>query len=141
MILNKYIVALLQVLLLFVAAFQAALTGGIEPVEAWQLAGLLIGAIVTYYVPVLATKWAAALKVFGAILGAAIAAIVPLVGGVWGASAVTIVVLAIINALATQFGVDIRLDSAKQALASPEVSTAAAVAVDPQGTAAVPNFG
>ncbi|MEG2887208.1 MAG: hypothetical protein RR853_08795, partial [Aurantimicrobium sp.] len=105
MILNKYAVALLQVLLLFVAALQAALTDGeMSLTESFQLAGLLVGAIVTYFTKVLTTGWAARLKVGGALIGAVIAAIVPFLTSGWTAEAAAIVVLAGINALATQFG-------------------------------------
>ena len=94
----------------------------------------VVGAIVTYFAPVLSGAWPAALKVAGAVIGAAIAALIPLIGGVWDASAVTIVVLAALNAFAAQTGTDARVDSAKAALVSPAVPDAAATAVDPVAT-------
>lgn len=131
MILNKYLVALLQVAVLFLAALQAALVNGLTETEAWQVAGLLVGAIVTYYVPILKGPWAAGLKVGGAALGAVIAAIVPLLGG-WDNlfANLTIILIALVNALATQFGVDVRIDSAKRVLANPDVRSSVAWAVD-----------
>lgn len=137
MILNKYLVALLQVLTLFLAAFQAALSDGLTATEAWQLAGLFVGAVVTYYVPILTGRWAAALKVGGAVLGAAIAALVLVLADGWSAGSVTIVIIAIINALATQFGVDVRLDSTREALTSPTVTNVTVDVVDPSAAAAV----
>ncbi|AWN07751.1 membrane protein [Microbacterium phage Hendrix] len=131
MIINKYLAGLLTVLVVAVTAFQAALSDGFTTTEAWQLSGLVLGAFVTVFVPLLQGKWAAGLKVGGAVLGAAIAAIVPFATGGWDASAVTIVVLAILNTLTTQMGVDVRIDSAKQALADPSVSIEVPHNVDP----------
>ena len=137
MILNKYLVALLQVLLLFVAALQASLTDGlITPTEYWQLAGLFVGAVVTYYAKILDAGWAGALKVAGAVLGALIAAVIPFLTTGWTPESITIVVLAVINALATQFGVDMRVDSAKQVLADTRVDDVAITEVDPRSVAA-----
>lgn len=132
MVLNKYLVALLQVLLLFVAALQAALTDGlITPTEYWQLAGLFVGAVVTYYARILDKGWAAGLKVMGAVLGALIAAVIPFLTSGWTPEAAAIVALAVINALATQFGVDMRVDAGKEVLADPGQSNQIVTAVDP----------
>lgn len=137
MILNKYLVALLQVLLLFVAALQAALTDGlITPTEYWQLAGLFVGAIVTYYARILDSGWAAGLKVAGAVLGALIAAVIPFLTTGWSPEAIAIIALAVINALATQFGVDMRVDSSKEIILDPGKSNLAIAEVDPKAAAA-----
>lgn len=45
--------------------------------------------------------------------------------------------MAVLLALAAELGVQIRLDTAKQALASPQISSEAARVVDPQATAKV----
>jgi drug/metabolite transporter (DMT)-like permease len=138
MVLNKYLVALLQVLLLFLAALQAAVTDGeLTVTEAWQLAGLFVGAVVTYYAKILDTGWAAMLKVSGAAIGALIAAAIPFLTTGWDASAVAIVAFGVINALATQFGVDIRVDSTAEVLADPGQSNAAILQVDPAAVAIV----
>ncbi|UAJ16131.1 membrane protein [Microbacterium phage RikSengupta] len=140
MILNKYAVALLQVLLLFVAALQAALTDGlITPTEYWQLAGLFVGAVVTYYARILDAGWAGALKVAGAVLGALIAAVIPFLTTGWTSEAIAIVALAVINALATQFGVDMRVDSAKEIIAKNGHVTDAIVEVDPKAAVSAAN--
>ncbi|QGZ16733.1 hypothetical protein PBI_DEWDROP_86 [Microbacterium phage Dewdrop] len=137
MVINKYLAGLLTVLVVAVTAFQAALSDGFTTTEAWQLSGLVLGAFVTVFVPLLEKPWAAALKVGGAVLGAAIAAIVPFVTGGWDASALTIVVLAVLNTLTTQLGVDVRLDSAKAVLEDPQKSNRLASAVDPKAVALV----
>jgi hypothetical protein len=117
MILNKYMVGLLQVVLISITALQAAMAGGVTATEAWQLAGLVVGAIVSVFVPLLQGPWAGGLKVGGAILGAIIAAVVPFAVGGWNADALVIVILAGLNALATQLGVSVRIDSVKEKLA------------------------
>lgn len=135
MIVSKYLTGLIQVLFLLMTALLAAMEDGVDTVEVWQLAGVLVGAVVTVWVPLLEGAWAAGLKVGGAVAGAAIAAIVPLVMSEWTASAAIIVVIAIINALATQLGVSIRVDAAKNAIADSQVSARAAEAVDPYAAA------
>lgn len=131
MTLNKYAVGLLQVAIIAVTALQAAVALGWSLTAAFQLAGLIIGAIVSVFVPLLEGRWAAGLKVGGAVLGALIAAIIPFVTDGWSPGAIVIVVLAGLNALATQLGVDIRIDSAVQALGDPSVPNASVEAVDP----------
>jgi hypothetical protein len=139
MVINKYLAGLLTVAVVFLTAFQAALADGLSVVEAWQLAGLFVGAFVTTFVPILEKGWAAMLKVAGAVLGAAITAIVPLVMSEWNASTITIVVLAVINALAVQLGVNVRVDSARSVIADPTKSMAAIEALDPKAVAAASN--
>lgn len=134
MVINKYLAGLLTVLVVGVTAFQAALSDGFTATEAWQLSGLVLGAFVTVFVPLLKAGWAAGLKVGGAVLGAAIAAIVPFVTGGWDASALTIVVLAVLNALTAQLGVDIRIDSAREIAVNPAKDTDVGYSVDPVAT-------
>lgn len=130
----KYLTPVLTIVLIGLGAFQATLADGVTAQEAWQLTALIVGAVVTYFAPVLPGAWPAALKVAGAVVGAAIAALIPLLGGVWDASAITIVVLAALNAFAAQTGTDARVDSAKAALVNPAVPDDAAKAVDPAAT-------
>lgn len=116
MIVSKYLTGFIQVVILILGALLAALEDGLTLVEALQLVALGVGAIVTYWAPLLDKGWAAALKVLGAVIGAVIAALIPLLAGEWNASSTIIVVLAAINALATQLGVDVRVDAAKETL-------------------------
>lgn len=136
MIINKYLAGLLTVAVVLIAAFQAALQDGLTLTEVFQLLGLFIGALVTTYVPIVPGKWAASLKVLGAVLGAAIAATIPFLTTGWNASAVTLVVFAIVNTLAVQLGVNVRVDSARATLADPAKSDAAITQVDPKAVVA-----
>ncbi len=139
---SKYLTPLLTIGVIVGAAFQTAVVGGISIVEALQLLGLLVGAIVTYLVPVLATGWAAAGKVGGAVLGAILAAAVPVFdyanGGVgFTAETITMIAFAGLSALAAQFGVDQRLTETKAALADPNTSDKVPQAVDPAAVKAL----
>ncbi|QIN93849.1 membrane protein [Microbacterium phage Alakazam] len=136
MVINKYLAGLLTVAVLFITAFQAAVQDGITVTEAWQLAGMFVGAIVTTFVPITPGKWAASLKVLGAVIGAGIAAVIPFLTTGWDASAITIVVLAVVNTLAVQLGVNVRVDSARAALADPAKSDNAILQVDPKAAVA-----
>lgn len=141
---SKYITPLLTIGVVVGAAFQTAIVGGVSTVESLQLIGLLIGALVTYLVPVLETGWAAAGKVGGAVLGAILAAAVPVFdyanGGVgFTAETITMIAFAGLSALAAQFGVDQRITEVKAALADPNTSNAVPEAVDPAAVAAVVN--
>lgn len=131
MILNKYMVGLLQVLIISVTALQAAIADGLTETEVWQLSGLVVGAIVSVYVPLTKGAWAGALKVGGALAGALIAAVVPFLMEGWTPAAAVIVTLAVLNALATQIGVNVRVDGAREGLADPSVSNQSVIAVDP----------
>lgn len=136
MTLNKYTVAILQLVILMIAALQAALAEGLSVIEVWQLVGLFIANVGVYIVKVLPSGWAAALKVGVAVAGAIVTAVIPLVNGYWNAEAFIIVLLAAVSAFAAQFGVDVRVDTQKDAIVSPVQSTEAAQQVDPQGFAA-----
>jgi hypothetical protein len=136
---SKYLTPLLTIGVIVGAAFQSAIVGGVTLVEALQLAGLLVGAVVTYVVPVLDKGWAAGAKVGGAVLGAILAAAIPVFDGLNGgpglnAETAVIILFAGLSALAAQFGVDQRVDAVKEALASPNVSNEAPKAVDPKAT-------
>lgn len=136
---NKYLTPILTIVLIGLGAFQASLADGFTKQEAFMLAALVIGAIVTYFAPVLQGKWPAILKVAGAVLGAAIAALIPFLDGTWDASAITIVVLAALNALAAQTGTDARVDAAKEALVNPTTPNSTPTAIDPSATKAAVN--
>lgn len=144
---SKYTTALLTVGLTVVAALQAALVEGIDVVESLQLLALLVGGIVTYIVPLLAHGWAAFLKVAGAVLGAVLVAAIGVFESLttganfWSTETIVLLFFAGLNALAAQFGVDQRVDTAKEALASPSVSNKVPGTVDPTATAAAQSEG
>lgn len=134
---QKYAAALLPFLVLVITSFQTALSGGIDVVESLQLGGILIGAAVTFIVPLVGGSWAGLLKVAGGVLGAVLAAAVPIALDAWSPESITVLVLAGLNALAVQLGVSIRLDGVQNAVASPDVANEQVYRVDPKAYAIV----
>ena len=138
---SKYLTALLTITLLTLAAFQAAVVGGLTVVEGLQLLALFIGAVVTYFAPLTTGSWPALFKVLGAVIGAALVAIISVINGavegvpVWNAETIALVAFAAVSALATQFGVDQRVDAVKAAIAAPEVTEHEIQVVDPKAAA------
>lgn len=111
---QKYLAALLSIALVVVTAFVAIPADQITPTSVGQLAVLALGAVVTFLVPLLEGVWAAGLKTGAAVLAAVITAALPfLTQGNITPTQVAIVVLAALNALAVQVGVDIRKDALK----------------------------
>ena len=136
----KYLTPLLTIAILALGFFQASVSDGdFSALEKWQLAALLIGAIVTYIAPLTQGVWPAIFKVGGAVVGAILATIITAVteGTVFDVSLITIIVLSGLNALAAQVGTDQRVDAARDAIASPNVSDAVPETVDPQAVAIV----
>ncbi len=143
MIPSKYAVVVVQIITIIVTSMLAALQDDIlSTVEAWQIAGIGVGSISAYLVPLLKNVWAAALKFSAAVAGAALAAVPPIVdtangGSGWTGTAVLIVILAGLNAALTAWGVTVRLDAAKEAIADPRQANATIIASDPQAVRVV----
>ena len=111
---QKYLAALLSIALVVVTAFVAIPADQITPTSVGQLAVLALGAVVTFLVPLLQGPWAAGLKTGSAVLAAIILAALPFfTQGYITPTQIAIVVLAALNALAVQVGVDIRTDASK----------------------------
>ncbi|WNN95021.1 hypothetical protein SEA_MAGRITTE_44 [Microbacterium phage Magritte] len=139
---SKYLTPVLTIAIIALGFFQASNSDGVfTDLEKWQLASLLVGAIVTYYAPLATGKWVAIFKVGGAVVGAVLAAIITGVteGSLFDVNLITVIVLAGLNALAAQVGSDQRVDAAKEALAAPNVSNAVPEAVDPVATEVAKN--
>lgn len=114
-ILHKYAAALLHVAItlggVIGTAFAAPAT-----LSVWlQIAVVTAGSVVTYVVPLLDSKWRAALKVLlGGVLPAAVAAAIPFIpatGFQFEPANVLPLVVAVLAAVGAQFGVDIRSDA------------------------------
>ena len=133
MALNKYLAALLTLAItVLTAAVAIPEEAWHDAATIWQFAGLVVSTIVTIFLPLSRGSWAAALKVIGSLVAAAVANVIAFLtsGGDWGFTQWLLIGLAILNALAAEIGVNVRLDSAKQALAAPEVSNVVPEVVD-----------
>ena len=115
MILNRYAAALLSIAVVVVGAFTAIPEGQVSPTAILQLAIIAVGSVVTYLVPVVqGSKWAGVLKTGAAIIAAVLTAVVPFVNnGHITATQIGLVILAALNALAVEVGVNIRRDNNK----------------------------
>lgn len=134
-IISRYSSTLLPLAIGVLGILQAAQAAGRSTLLDWQtitqIALLLVGTGVIYWLPLVDTRWQGAAKTGAAIGFAVISAVVALVpdGHFTKANAI-LVITAIVKAVATELGVQIRTDSAKVT-----ASTAAAPVVtsaDPQ---------
>lgn len=110
---KKYATALLSLFVIVVGALQAAMLDNVfAPDEGGQLLALTAFGVVTFIVPLTAGLWAGVLKTGASVVGAVATLVVPLIlnSGELSAQNWIIIVAAIINALATELGVQIRKD-------------------------------
>lgn len=131
MILNKYLLALIQFVLTVATALQAAVAGGFDTTEKWQLALLVITTAGAIFTPLLKDGPAWLAKGLVSIVGAIIIAVIPFVTDGWTDESWIIVTVAALNALAAYVGVAVRIDSARRALADDNVDSSVIQAVDP----------
>lgn len=112
MVLNKYAAALLSIAIAIFTALAAIPVGQRTPESLWQVALIGIGAVVTWWVPLVGIKWAGMLKTGAAVLAAVIGALIPLlITGTLTGSQWLVLGLAGLNALAVEVGVGIRRDT------------------------------
>lgn len=115
---TKYATALLSFLTVLSTPISAFMSGPFSWVAFWQFVSLVVGAVVAYLVPLADAAWQGWLKTGFAILGAVATAIIPLVTQHWSTASVVIVVMAVVNALVTELGVQIRTDTQLKATAA-----------------------
>lgn len=109
---SKWYAALLHIGITIAGGLGAAVAAP-RDLSVWlQLAVIAAGSVVTYAVPLVNTKWQAALKVIlGAALPAVIAAalpFIPIVGKGFDPQNILPLIVAVLAALGTQIGVDSR---------------------------------
>lgn len=110
-IFQKYAAALLPFFILVIGASQTVFAGDSTDWNAIiTFAILVLGAVLTYIVPLTESKWQGALKTGIAILTVILSALLPFIlpGGFDPTVNVPIIIVAVLNALATEFGVQIR---------------------------------
>jgi hypothetical protein len=110
MIINRYLSAILSAAIVILTAFVAippyAFTLGNPQVAAFV--ALAASTVISYLVPLVPGKWPGVLKTGVGILAAVFAAVWPLLAG--GSIDWTLVVLAVLNAVAQEIGVNVRVD-------------------------------
>lgn len=107
---QKYAPAFLNLLFVALVALKT-LTFNVGSIE--QFALLIVGAVSTFFLPLVAAKWKGALKTGSAIVVAALTALIPLASQGWhlsGAQIITVVLAAVVP-IGVQFGVYVRVNS------------------------------
>lgn len=107
---KHYAAALLPFFILVIGASQTVLHAGFNLQVDIPFAVLVLGAIITFIVQLLPSGWQGALKTGVAIVTTILSALLPFVlpGTVHLSQSVPVVAIAILNAIATEFGVQIR---------------------------------
>jgi len=115
-VLHKYLAALLHISIVLVTSVTAAFDQPFTLTSVIQIATLVAGSIVTYLVPLLGSGWQSAIKTGVGLLTAAVAALTPLlVNGSITPQNIFVVIGAVLAALGTELGVNVRVDSQKTA--------------------------
>lgn len=116
MIVNRYMAAILSAVSVILTAVISIPAGMITGAAIVQLVALGASAINTYLSPLLNIKWRGVLKTGGAIIAAVISVLYPIIdaGGIPNSTQIALMVLAVVNVILVQVGVDIRLDTAAQ---------------------------
>lgn len=133
---SKYLTAILTFIITILYSLTTFVVGGVTEVEVFQIAALVVSAAAIYLVPLATFAWAAGFKVLTAVAGAVLTAIPPIIdtangGPGWTPETVLTVIIAAFLALATQFGVDVRVDTMTKHVVSPNTNNDELFAVDP----------
>lgn len=140
MIVPKFAVALLQFTLLLVTSLSVSLQGGFDAVEIAQFVAIAAGAGVTFFVPLVSGKWSGLLKTGFAIVAAIATALIPFITqGFITPDQVMLVILAALNAIASEVGIAIRKSVIDAGTYNPNAAAliTSARAIDPEGVRAL----
>lgn len=120
MVISRWLTAFLQLAIVTGTALVATLDKPLNAPAIVQLALLVAGAVGAIFVPLLDSAWQGALKTGVAIVIAALTALAPfLLQGHLSPQNWVVVVLAALNAVATEVGVQVRSDAAAGNLVAP----------------------
>lgn len=110
---TRYLAALLPVAIIVIGGLQSVLDNPTNWAVILQFALLVIGTAVAYVVKVVPTGWQGRLKTGAQIVTVILTALVPFIlpGGFDPSVNATLIVVAVLNALATEFGVQVRNDA------------------------------
>lgn len=109
-IFQKYAAALLPFFVLVVGASQSVLKDPTNWVVNLTFGILVLGAVATFIVRLVDARWQGALKTGISIATAVLSGLLPFVlpGGFDPSASVPVIIVAVLNVLATEFGVQIR---------------------------------
>src|SRR4051794_12612096 len=126
MIAHRYMAAILSAVTVLLSALISIPTGMLTGAAVVQMIALGASTVNTYISPLLNFKWKGILKTGGAVVAAIVAILFPIVhdGGFPTNTQIALMVLAAVNVVLTQVGVDIRVDMGNLLPADPTVHTA-----------------
>lgn len=107
---QKYASAIILFLSVAVTPLSALLVGPVTWTAVWQYVALLLAAVGSYLIPLLPKGWQGAGKTGIAIAGAVVAALIPVWTGTWDRATILVLVMAVVQAVGTELGVQIRTD-------------------------------
>lgn len=108
---NRYTAAFLSFALVIVGALVTIPSGAFDVTAGIQLAILGVTAAVTLFLPLSPTRWRGLFKTGSAAVLALLQALMPLIlGGVYDRVTIGLVVLAILQAISAEMGVQMRTD-------------------------------
>ena len=136
MIINKYLAGLLTLATSLLSAFVLIPpTAWAAPETVWQFIALVVSSIAAIFLPLSKGAWAGLLKTGSAAVLAGIGALIPLLAfGEFGPLQWALLAVAVLNAVAIELGVNVRVDSAKDQIVDPALNTEAIKAVDPSAS-------
>lgn len=139
---QKYGAALISIALVAFAFLKTAFAGddALDAAEVWQLVALVAGAIATFFLPLVPIGWAGALKTGAAAIAALATAVVPFaLQGALTFEQITIIALAVLNALGVEVGVQARASGLRGAVSGTDLRGGATdpATVDPEGVRAL----
>lgn len=110
--LQRYAPAILSFLVLVIGGLQAAVaTGPVTWVVVAQLAVLIVTTATTYLVPLAPTRWRGVAKTGLELLGVVLVLVIPYIAaGRISSAEILLVVVAVIKAVGTELGVQLRTD-------------------------------
>jgi hypothetical protein len=134
---NQWLVGLLTLAITLLTAVNAMpASAWTDPPSVLQFVALALSSVLAVALKLGKGRWPGVFKTGVAVALAAIGAAIPLLTQGWYLTPAQIIVLVVaaLNALAIELGVQVRVASAKQAVVDPNISTATVKEVDPAAT-------
>jgi hypothetical protein len=143
--LNKYLAPILQFILACAGTIQLfGLDNQFTALETWSLVAFMIAPALTYLVPLSGGPWPGLLKTgLNTALGGVLVIVSVLERGafVWDFATLSLVGIAVMNALAVEIGVAVRLTQTAREVANPDVDNAVPARADTNAFAIVTHNG
>lgn len=107
---QKYVTAFILFTSVALTPAAALFVGGFSWTSLWQYVALILGAVVSYVVPLAPLKWQGISKTLVMVAAAIATAIIPVWQDDWTASSILILATTVVTAIGTELGVQFRTD-------------------------------